>query len=266
MLKEFDIKVDMLRRRFHKIGSAVVAFSGGVDSSVLLAIARAELGDRVTAATAVSPGLPESDRRLVEIFCSERKIPHRFVESGEFGDPDFLSNTDDRCYHCKLHLYETLIRLADELGYEFVVEGTNASDLAGHRPGFRASKENGRVATPLVDCGFAKEDVRALARRLGLPMADKPAAACLSSRIPTGERLSPEMLRRVDLAEDILREIGVRQVRVRHHGDVARVEVWPSDMILCMERRDEIHLKLRDLGWRFVALDMSGYRAGGGRE
>jgi len=260
MLNEFDEKVKDLRRRFREIESAVVAFSGGVDSAVLIATGHEELGDRMLAATADSPSLPDCDRRIVEKFCRQRGIPHRFVRTREFDDPQFVANPDERCYHCKRHLYGRLVSLADERGMLYVVEGTNASDLAGHRPGYRASRENDRVVTLLVDCGFTKDDVRKLARSLGLPQAEKPSAACLSSRVPTGQELNVDLLQRIDRAEDALREIGAGQVRVRHHGDIARIEVDPEDMTLCLEKRSEINSKIRDLGWKFVTIDLAGYR------
>jgi uncharacterized protein len=264
MTDDFQKKVSDLKRRFQEIGSAVVAFSGGVDSAVLVAVAREELGGRMIAATSVSPSMPTSDIGLVEKFCKERCIPHRFVETKEFENPVFLANPDDRCYFCKRHLYGTMAELADELGFRFVVEGTNSSDLSGHRPGYRASRENPRVITPLIECGFTKDDVRRLANELALPNADKPSSACLSSRVPTGSALSGDLLMRIDRAEDLLRSMGATQVRLRHHGDVARIEVLPGEMKLCLDRRQEIYEGLKKLGWKFVSLDMQGYRTGGG--
>ncbi len=265
MLNGIDKKIELLRRRFREIESAVVAFSGGVDSGVLVAVAHQELRDRMIAATALSPSHPVSDRNLIESFCGGRSVPHRFVDSAEFDDPVFLSNQDDRCYHCKKHLYNEMIGLADELNFNYVIEGTNHSDLGGHRPGYMASREQDKVITPLIECEFTKDDVRELARRLKLPMADKPSAACLASRVPTGDHISTEIMQRIDRAEDVLRSISIGQVRVRHHGNLARIEVDQSDMILCLERRDEIYSKLIELGWKYVTMDILGYRTGGGR-
>lgn len=255
-------KVRTLRRRLQDLESAVVAFSGGVDSSVLVALTHEGLGHRMIAATAVSASLPSGDRAAAERLCKERGIPQRCVDSKEFDDAAFLANPDDRCYHCKRHLYARLIALADELGFRAVVEGTNASDLTGHRPGHRASRENARVATPLIDVGMTKEEVRRLARELCLPTADKPASACLSSRVPTGVALTPALLGRIDAAEESLRACGASQVRVRHHGDVARIEVDPEDLPLILDRRSAITETLLGLGWNFVALDLVGYRTG----
>jgi uncharacterized protein len=253
-------KIEFLRRRFREIGSAVVAFSGGVDSSVLVVLASQELGQHLMAATAVSPSFPESDRTFVKNFCLEKNIPHTFVKTFEFEDPSFLKNPEDRCYFCKKCLYETMTDLADGLGFSFVVEGTNASDLCGHRPGYRASQRNPRVVTPLIDCGFTKIEVRALAHILGLNTAKKPAAACLASRIPTGMQIEPSILLRIDQAEDFLRGLGISQVRVRHHGDLSRIEVSPLDMEICMKYREMISEKLKALDWNFVALDLQGYK------
>lgn len=256
-------RVEVLRRRLQDMESAVVAFSGGVDSSVLVVLAHDVLRGQMIAATAISPGLPRNDVELIVKFCAERKIPHRFVRTNEFEDQAFISNPEDRCYHCKRHLYDSLVSLCDEHGLRYVIEGTNASDLEGHRPGYLASSENPRVITPLVDAGLTKDDVRRLASELALPTANKPAAACLSSRVPAGTELEPGLLRRIDAAEDALRGVGVGQARLRHHGELARIEVDERDMGICLEHRLELIRRIRGLGWRFVTLDLAGYRTGG---
>lgn len=265
MKVSLQAKREGLERRLRTLGSAVVAFSGGVDSALLLEMAHRALGDRVLAATAVSPSLPRQDRVGVEAFCRQQGIAHRFVETRELEDPLYRGNPEERCYHCKRHLIAELTRVADERGFGFVVEGTNASDLSGHRPGHRAARESARVVMPLIEAGLAKEEVRQLAAELGLPMAGKPAAACLASRVPTGTPITEELLDRIDRAEERIRSLGISQVRVRHHGELARIEVEAEQLQRCVAGREQIGEALRALGWTFVTLDLIGYRTGGMR-
>ena len=243
--------------------SAVVAFSGGVDSAVLVALTHEALKEKMCAATAISASLPERDREIAINFCLDRKIPHVLVETKEFEDPNYISNPANRCFYCKSSLYNRLTELARDRGFQYVVEGTNASDLSFHRPGFSASIERTNVVTPLIDAGMTKEDVRRLARELNLEVSQKPSTACLSSRIPEGNILNPELLKKIDLAEEKIRSFGVLQVRVRHHKNIARIEVLPSDFMKCIEHREAIDTALRKLGYKFVTLDLIGYRTGG---
>lgn len=256
-------KVASIRRRLHELPSAVVAFSGGVDSAVLVTLAHEELKDKMCAATAVSPSLPSRDRLIAMSFCREKKIPHILVETNEFEDPQYILNPKDRCFYCKKALYRSLSKLADDKGFLFIVEGTNASDLSGHRPGYKASLAMKNVTTPLIDAGMTKDDVRRLARELHLAIADKPSSACLSSRIPEGIAINPQFLKRVDDAEEMIRACGMSQVRVRHHNDLARIEILPNEFVTFFEHREKIHKSLQKLGYKFVTLDAVGYRTGG---
>lgn len=260
MTSELKHKVDSLRRRFRKYGSAVVALSGGVDSAVLAKIAHQELGDAMVAVTARSPSVPAHDWNDAHRLCAEQGIPHTTVESDEFARAEFVANPADRCYHCKKALYDSLRAIAEERG-AVIVEGTNASDLSGHRPGYRASSERENVRTPLIESGLTKTEVRALADELGLGhIADKPASACLSSRIPTGTKLSPDDLARVDRAESAIRALGIVMVRVRHHGDLARIEVDPADIEKIAAVRELIYSTLQKIGYRYITIDLKGYR------
>ncbi len=258
----FEKRIAGLKRRLRSLESAVVAFSGGVDSTLLLECARLALGDRAIAATASSPSYMENELEDARRFCEERGIRQVVIETDEMDDPNYASNPHDRCYFCKRNLLKHLMRVADENGIGFVLEGTNASELEGHRPGRRAIEECERVVAPLADEGLSKEDVREMARGLGLPVWDRPSAACLSSRVPSGMRITSELLRRIGAAEEVVRRTGARQVRVRHHGETARIEVDPSDMVAVFERRGEIVAELQALGWRFISLDLAGYRTG----
>lgn len=260
-MKSIQTKLIMLRRRFRDLESAVVAFSGGVDSAVLAKVAHQELGDRMIAVTALSPSVPRIDAESAATFCREHGIPHKNIPTEEFENKRYTANPADRCYFCKEALYDKLIQFAEECCFKAVVEGTNASDLAGHRPGHLASKERRSVSTPLIDCGITKEEVRSISRELKLgKISDKPATACLSSRIPTGTVLEPEILSKVDRAEDMLRSLGLSHVRVRHHGELARIEVGDKEMPLAFERRGEIEECLTKIGYRYITLDLRGYR------
>lgn len=244
-------------------GSVLVALSGGVDSSYLALAARRALGDRMLAVTALSASYPESHRAMAEAVVARFEIPHRFVETNELGREPYRRNGPDRCYHCKSELFGVLLRLRDELGFSAVAYGVNADDTGDFRPGHRAARERG-VLSPLLDAGLGKAAIRALSREAGLPTADLPASACLSSRLPYGTEVTPERLRQVDRAETLLRAMGFRQVRVRHHGDVARIEVDPDELPFALDLQTgrAISAALRSIGFRWVCLDLDGYRTG----
>lgn len=243
-------------------GSALVAFSGGVDSSLALAIcARALPKERVLAVTSNNETYLPSELDLASEFTDALGVEHLIVNTRELDDPDYASNPANRCYFCKSTLYSDLDRLAGERGYACVVDGANADDEGDYRPGRKAAKELG-VVSPLALAGVGKAEVRELAKHLGLPSWDKPALACLSSRFPYGQEITAEKLSQVARAEEFLRGQGFRQVRLRHHGEIARLEVGPEEMERAFALRDKISAELREAGFLYVTLDLSGYRPG----
>jgi uncharacterized protein len=242
-------------------GSALVCFSGGVDSTLLLRVAHDVLGDRCVALTAVSITMAASERSAARDLAAGIGARLEVVESHELERPGFAQNPTDRCYHCKAELLEIARPRADALALAEVLIGTNLDDLGDHRPGLTAANERG-ARHPLVDAGLTKADVRALSRELGLPTWDKPQLACLSSRFPYGTEITPERLRQVDGFEDALRALGFRQLRVRYHGDVARLEIDIADMGRALEVREAIVKAGRAHGFTFVALDLAGFASG----
>ncbi|MGB3633444.1 MAG: ATP-dependent sacrificial sulfur transferase LarE [Rubrobacteraceae bacterium] len=243
-------------------GSALVAFSGGVDSSLALAIAaRALPKDNVLAVTSNNETYLPSELDLASGFADSLGVEHLVVNTRELDDPNYSSNPTNRCYFCKSTLYSDLETLARERGFGCVVDGANADDEGDYRPGRKAAKELG-VVSPLSLAGVGKAEVRDLAKHLGLPSWDKPALACLSSRFPYGQEITPEKLTQVARAEEFLRFRGFRQTRVRHHGEIARLEVGPEEMERAFEERNEISAELKDAGFLYVALDLAGYKSG----
>lgn len=243
-------------------GSALVAFSGGVDSSLALAVAvRALSRERVLAVTSCNETYLPSELEKARELAASLGVEHEVIETRELDDPNYASNPANRCYFCKSTLYTELGRMARERGYGCVVDGANADDEGDWRPGRKAARELG-VLSPLSEAGVGKEEVRRLARHLGLPTWDKPALACLSSRFPYGQRITPEKLSQVARAEEFLRSRGFRQVRVRHHGEIARLEVAEEEMERAFRMREEISSALKEAGFAYVALDLSGYRSG----
>ncbi|MDQ4106102.1 MAG: ATP-dependent sacrificial sulfur transferase LarE [Actinomycetota bacterium] len=243
-------------------GSALVAFSGGVDSSLALAVAaRALPKEKVLAVTSNNETYLPSELDLAKDLADSLGVEHLVVNTRELDDPNYSSNPTNRCYFCKSTLYSDLHRLAQERGYGCVVDGANADDEGDYRPGRKAARELG-VLSPLSLAGVGKEEVRELARHLGLPSWDKPALACLSSRFPYGQEITPEKLSQVARAEEFLRGRGFRQVRVRHHGEIARLEVGEEELNRAFAEREEISAGLKDAGFLYVALDLAGYRPG----
>ena len=243
-------------------GSALVAFSGGVDSSLALAVAaRALPGGKVLAVTSNNETYLPSELDLARDFAASLGVEHLVVNTRELDNPDYASNPTNRCYFCKSTLYSDLSKIANERGYGCVVDGANADDEGDYRPGRKAAKELG-VVSPLSIAGVGKAEVRELAKYLKLPSWDKPALACLSSRFPYGQEITPEKLSQVARAEEFLRKEGFRQVRVRHHGEIARLEVGPDEMERAFALRAEISSELKEAGFLYVALDLSGYESG----
>ena len=258
---ELEQKRERLASVFANMGSVLVAYSGGLDSAFVLAVARDVLGDRAVALTAVSPSLPEREKRDAMRIARELGARHELVESNEIHNPSYASNPSNRCFHCKSELYSITTRVRAELDLAFVVNGTNVDDLGDYRPGLEAAKDAG-VRSPLVEAQLHKEEVRALAKARGLDFWDKPAAACLSSRIPYGTEVTPERLHQVEQLEDALHALGLRQVRVRYHDALARVEVALSELGAAFEQREAIVAAGRAAGFTFVTLDLAGYKTG----
>ena len=258
-------KIDHLKNIVTDLQSVAVAFSGGADSTLLLATCLEVLGaDHVLAVTADSPTLPRSELNKTVALAKELGSRHVVIATGELADEDFASNPPDRCFFCKQELFGQIRALADRERCKHLVYGATAADLGDHRPGMRAAKEAGAMA-PLLEAGFTKDDVRTLSRELGLRTWDKPAMACLSSRFPYGTTLTAKALLQVEQAEGILRqELGFTDVRVRHHDSVARIEVRPQDFARLMEEptKHRVVSELKALGYTYVALDLAGFRSG----
>jgi pyridinium-3,5-biscarboxylic acid mononucleotide sulfurtransferase len=242
-------------------GSVLVACSGGVDSVLLAAVAARVLGEKAVAATAVSPSLARGELDDARAAAAAVGIRHIEVPTDEVDNPAYAANTTDRCFHCKDTAYGTFAALAAREGIAVVVDGTNADDMGDFRPGRRAAREHG-VRSPLAEVGMGKAEIREWARELGLSVWDKPAAACLSSRVPYGSPVTVEKLTRIDKAEAALKDFGFRQCRVRDHGDVARIEIEPKLLPELLELRVEVLAALKEAGFPYVALDLEGFRSG----
>jgi pyridinium-3,5-biscarboxylic acid mononucleotide sulfurtransferase len=256
-------KLQRLEALFHEMDRALVAYSGGIDSTLIARVAHGVLGDRALAVTAVSPSLLPDDLEDAKNQAAEMGIVHQLIETHEMDNPSYTSNPVNRCYFCKSELYDTLKPFAQTWGYSYIVDGVNADDLHDYRPGIQAAKERG-TRSPLAEVGISKFEVRELARHLELPWWDKPAQPCLSSRFPYGESITLDKLRRVGQAERHLRNLGWKTLRVRSEGDVARIEL-PAEQILTFVQQTDLPTlvqQFQSYGFVYVTLDLEGFRSG----
>ena len=262
-MMESDVtqKYAALKDNLAQYDSVIVAFSGGIDSSLVAYVAGEVLGKNALAVTSASASLKRADLALAEKLADDWGIQHKVIVTDELSKPEYRANPVNRCFHCKTSLYTYLDEMAREEAVEVVLNGTNLDDLGDHRPGLIAA-ENFEVRSPLVEAGFRKADIRALANALGLENADKPQTACLSSRFPYGTHISQVLLAQVVTAEDVLAEWGFSQFRVRHHGEVARLEVPEEELAKAVSLHAELQRKIKAAGYAFVALDLGGFRSG----
>jgi pyridinium-3,5-biscarboxylic acid mononucleotide sulfurtransferase len=256
-------KLDSLRADLRSRGPILLAFSGGVDSSFLLRVAVEELADAVVALTTRSPTAPEEDEAIALALAQELGVHHLVIEANELEVPEYAANPTNRCYFCKASLYDICRREAAKLGIEHIVDGVNTDDLGDYRPGLQAAAEQG-VGHPLADAGLTKREIRTYSRELGLPTWDKPSSPCLSSRFPYGTAITLEGLRRVGQAERALHRLGFRECRVRFHDPIARIEVPAGEIARLTQSpvRESVASELRSLGFRYVAVDLQGFRSG----
>ncbi|MBL7077124.1 MAG: ATP-dependent sacrificial sulfur transferase LarE [Kiritimatiellae bacterium] len=263
MNDELAAKCEALKSLIRDTGGLAVAFSGGVDSTFLAAVTAEVLGARALAVTALSPLYSQHEQKEASELAEQIGIKHETVDSSELDVPGFAENPPDRCYKCKSELFTVVAEIARKYGIEKVADGTNASDRGDYRPGRKAAREKG-VLSPLAEAGMTKEDIRELSRGMNLSTAEKPAFACLASRFPYGTTITVEKLKSVEIMEDALRKNGINQFRVRHHDDIARIEVVEDDLVkLCTEpMRSKLLERAQEAGYLYLTVDLKGYRTG----
>ncbi len=256
-------KVARLKETLSEMGTVLIAFSGGVDSTFLASVAHEVLGEKALSVFAHSPVCPPDDFEQAKILSQKLGLRFQVIETDEMVNPQFVANTPDRCYFCKQELFQKLEEIASNEGIKWIADGTNLDDLTDYRPGRRACQESG-IKSPLLEAGLTKEEIRILSRQKDLPTWDKPASPCLASRIPYGTPVTQDILYRIAAGEQYLRSLGLQQLRLRHHGDIARIEIDVEDMplILDEETRNNIVQKIKSLGYLYVTLDLAGYRTG----
>ena len=258
-----ELKLHALEDRLRNLGSAMVAYSGGVDSAFLAATAHRVLGDRMLAVLADSPSLARRDMEQAQAFAQSLGMPLKVIQTEELDKPEYQRNDANRCFHCKTELFEGMKALGASLGFANIAYGMNLDDTRDFRPGQRAAQEH-EVLAPLADAGLTKQEIRALAKAAGYTLWDRPAAPCLSSRVEYGRPVTREVLQQVERGEESLRQLGFREFRVRHHGELARLEIARAELprALTMEMLDAITVELRKAGFQYVTLDAAGFRSG----
>lgn len=258
---DLEDKYQNLVSMLKELSTVSVAFSGGVDSSLLLRIAYDCLQDNCIALIGKSPSFPAHELEQAESLAQEIGVAHEVVPTSEMQSPDYLENSPDRCFHCRMHSMDDLLQRSQKLGFDHLLDGANADDASDYRPGQKAAKTLG-VKSPLMEVGLTKQEVRSLARALDLSVWNKPASACLSSRIPYGTAITIEALNKINQAELMLKSLGFTNVRVRHYDELARIELDSDEMTQALKKRDEITKSLREIGYTYITLDLDGFRSG----